>query len=141
MTTRANRGTRRLCLSVVVIDDEADVAAYLAAVLERSGHRVRIAETAAEGFDLIKRLRPDVACLDVVMPEETGVALLKRIRGDADIGATPVVFITALKPELTTWPTTPEGPLTPDEFVEKPPKAESFVAAVERAARARGGVS
>jgi two-component system alkaline phosphatase synthesis response regulator PhoP len=126
-------------LSVVVVDDEPDVATYLAAVLERNGHVVYTAQTAADGFAIVKKLRPDVACIDIVMPEETGVALFQRIRADKEVGGTPVVFITALKPEMTA----PQDGLTgepipeAEEYVEKPPNAESFVAAVERAARSR----
>jgi CheY-like chemotaxis protein len=126
-------------LSVVVIDDEADVAAYLAAVLERRGHVPRIAHSAGRGFAIMKEIRPDVACIDIVMPEETGVALLRRIRGDDEVSDTPVVFITALKPELAgTNGTDPDhGTPQPDAYLEKPPDADTFVAAVERVARER----
>jgi DNA-binding response OmpR family regulator len=126
-------------LSVIVIDDEPDVAAYLAAVLEKRGHVAYTAQTAAEGFSIIKQVRPDVACIDVVMPEETGVALLKRIRADDDVADTPVVYITALKPEMTTssGSAIDEPTPQPDAYLEKPPNADAFVAAVERAARSR----
>jgi len=129
-------------LSVIVIDDEPDVASYLAAVLERRGHVAHTAQTAKEGFDLIKQLRPDVACIDIVMPEETGAALLRRIRADVEIGNTPVVFITALKPEMAVPNFVPAGKVVPepDEFVEKPPNAEAFAEAVERAALSRRGI-
>jgi len=126
-------------LSVLVVDDEPDVATYLAAVLERNGHVVHTAQNAAEGFAIVKKLRPDVACIDIVMPEETGVALFRRIRADEEVGDMPVVFITALKPEMTA----PQDGLIDrpipeaEEYVEKPPNAEAFVAAVERAARSR----
>jgi CheY-like chemotaxis protein len=128
-------------LSVVVVDDEPDVAVYLAAVLEKRGHVARIASSAAEGFALVKELRPDVACIDIVMPEETGVALFRRIRADQEVGNTPVVFITALKPEMAA----PRDGLAvepipeAEEYVEKPATSEAIVAAVERAARSRRG--
>lgn len=126
-------------LSVVVVDDEPDVAVYLAAVLEKKGHRAHTAGSAAEGFALIKSLHPDVACIDIVMPEETGVALFRRIRADEEVSDTPVVFITALKPEMAA----PRdglnvGPIPKAEaYVEKPPNSEAFVEAVERAAQSR----
>jgi CheY-like chemotaxis protein len=126
-------------LTVVVVDDEADVAAYLAAVLEKRGHLARTAGSAAEGFDLVTALRPDVICIDIVMPEETGIALVKKIRAHDEVRTTPVVFITALKPEMAA----PGSGLGIDkvpeveEYIEKPPNAEAFVAAVERAAQSR----
>jgi CheY-like chemotaxis protein len=127
-------------LSIIVIDDEPDVAAYLAAMLERRGHRVYTAKNAASGFDLVKKIQPDVACIDIVMPEETGAALLRRIRADEEIGTTPVIFISALKPDMAAPHTGGGGDGVlpePDEFIEKPPDSDAFVAAVERAARSR----
>lgn len=126
-------------LSVIIIDDEPDVAAYLAAVLERRGHRAYTAASAAEGFELIKRVHPDVACIDIVMPEESGTALLRRIRADEEIDQTPVVFISALKPHITFPPDEPidEPVAGPYEYIEKPPNADAFVATVEMAARSR----
>lgn len=126
-------------LSVVIIDDEPDVAIYLAAVLEKKGHTAHTAGNAAEGFALVKSLRPDVACIDIVMPEETGVALFRRIRADEEVGDTPVVFITALNPEMAA----PRDGLNvepipeAEEYVEKPPNSEAFVESVERAALSR----
>jgi CheY-like chemotaxis protein len=136
MTERAG-GRAPDALSVIVVDDEPDIAAYLAAVLERHGHTAVTAATAAEGFDLAKQIRPDVVCVDIVMPEETGTALLRRIRADRDIGGTTVVFITALKREMITFaPNANRAPaVEPDAFIEKPPNADRFVDAVERAAR------
>ncbi|MGD8439177.1 MAG: response regulator [Holophagae bacterium] len=124
-------------LSVIVVDDEPDVAAYLAAVLERHGHTAVTASTAADGFDLAKKIRPDVVCVDIVMPEETGTALLRRIRADRDIGGTTVVFITALKREMIPVTVDADGlpSVEPDAFIEKPPNADRFVDAVERAFR------
>lgn len=123
-------------LDVVVIDDEPDVVAYLAAVLEQRGHRPHVASDAASGFDLIVRVQPDVACVDVVMPEETGVSLLRRLRQDERVAAVPVVFITALKPEVETEEDDSVS-LEPDGFIEKPPDAAAFLATIEKVARGR----
>ncbi|MCG6950415.1 MAG: response regulator [Acidobacteria bacterium] len=124
---------------MVVVDDEPDVAVYLAAVLEKKGHTAHTAKNAAEGFAMIKSLHPDVACIDIVMPEETGVALFRKIRADDEVGDTPVVFITALKPEMAAYQNGMNVEPIPkaDEYVEKPPDSAAFVEAVERAARSR----
>jgi len=124
-------------LSVLVIDDEPDVLAYLAAVLEQAGHHPLIAGNAGDGFALLKRERPDVACIDILMPEETGIALFRRIRSDPEIADTPVIFVTALRPELTA--VTPaageEAMPEPDGYIEKPPDAEAFLATVVEVVR------
>ncbi len=127
-------------LTVVVVDDEPDVAAYLAAVLEKRGHVSRTAGGAAAGLALIRDLHPHVACIDIVMPEETGVRLFQRIRSDASLDDVAVVFITALKPEMASVRDGLDIEPIPnaDAYVEKPPDPEVFVEAVETAARSRG---
>jgi len=124
-------------LSVLVVDDEPDVLTYLAAMLEQAGHRPLIAGNAGDGFALLKQERPDVACIDIVMPEETGIALFRRIRSDPEIADTPVIFITALRPELTAVaPAAGEEAMPePDGYIEKPPDADAFLATVVEVVR------
>lgn len=126
-------------LTVVVVDDEPDVATYLAAVLEKRGHLTRTAGGSADGLALIRDLHPHVACIDIVMPEETGVRLFQRIRADSSLDDVAVVFITALKPEMAAVRDGLDIEPIPnaDAYVEKPPNPETFVEAVERAARSR----
>jgi CheY-like chemotaxis protein len=126
-------------LVVVVVDDEPDVADYLAAVLERHGHDPHVARSTSEGFALVKELRPDVACIDVVMPEESGVALYCKIRSDPEVADTAVVFISALKHEASLFGQCPSGPSLPqpDAFLEKPPNASALVKTVTAVAAAR----
>ena len=124
-------------LSVIVVDDEPDVLAYLAAVLEQAGHRPLVAGNASDGFALLKRELPDVACIDIVMPEETGIALYRRIRSDPQLAKLPVIFITALTPEMAAagWSAADDGLTEPDGYIEKPPQAGAFLAAVTAAAK------
>ncbi len=65
---------------VLVIDDEPDARELLAAVLTEAGADVRLASSAAEGFELFKRFQPSVLVSDIGMPEEDGLSLMRRIR-------------------------------------------------------------
>ncbi len=139
MTTRVPDLTAVMDLDVVVVDDEPDVATYFAAVLERRGFRPHVARNAADGFALVKRLRPDVVCIDVVMPEESGMTLLRWIRDDVDVADTPVILVSALKPDASPLggPAQGDPVVTTEEYLEKPPSREALIAAVERAAASR----
>lgn len=126
-------------LEIVVVDDEPDVAAYVGAVLEQRGHRVHVARNAREGMEMIRVVRPDVVCLDIVMPEETGVSLLRRIRADRQLASTPVLFLTALSREMVASGGSgyvAEILAEPDGYIEKPPDAAALVETVERVATA-----
>lgn len=132
-----SREPSRRSLDVVVVDDEPDVLAYLAAVLEQRGHHAHVASDSSSGIALIRRICPAVVCLDIVMPEETGVALYRRIRSDPGLCQTPVIFITAMH----TGSATPAGFFAdaelpqPEGFIEKPPDPARFIELVEAVAR------
>lgn len=66
--------------SVLVVDDDADSREMIAAVLERSGAVVSMAESAPEAFAAFQRERPNVVLLDLGLPDEDGFSLLKRLR-------------------------------------------------------------
>ncbi len=79
--------------TVLVVDDEADIAFTLKALLLARGHRVLAATRADEAVALARRLRPDVIASDVRMPEVDGFALLEILRHDPDTrGAKVLVF-------------------------------------------------
>jgi PAS domain S-box-containing protein len=65
---------------VLVVDDEADARDLIATVLMEAGAEVETASSAAEGFELFKRFRPDVLVSDIGMPDEDGFSFIRRIR-------------------------------------------------------------
>jgi two-component system, response regulator, stage 0 sporulation protein F len=64
---------------ILVIDDERNLRLLYQQDLERDGHVVFTAATAAEGFDLLDRERPDLVVLDIRMPGMDGIEALGRI--------------------------------------------------------------
>jgi PAS domain S-box-containing protein len=67
-------------LTVLLVDDEPDVREALRLILEQNGMLVMTAVSAAEAFDLVERLRPDIVLSDIAMPGEDGLSLIRRIR-------------------------------------------------------------
>ena len=65
---------------VLVLDDDAAVLATLEHLLKRWGHEIALAETAAKGFALADSHAFDLLISDLVMPEEDGVAVIRRFR-------------------------------------------------------------
>lgn len=65
---------------VLVVDDNVDAATTTALVLEQFGHEVRVAHSAAEALDAVRRGAPDVAILDIGLPDMDGYALAAAIR-------------------------------------------------------------
>lgn len=80
---------------IAVVEDEEDIRALVAAGLSREGFRVR---EFAGGRDLVAALRrekPALVVLDVMLPDTDGFALCRILRADAELSAIPVIMLTA----------------------------------------------
>jgi signal transduction histidine kinase len=67
-------------LQLLLVDDNIDAAVAGAALLELLGHQVRIAHTAAEALEAVRHSMPQVAILDIGLPDMDGYALAAAIR-------------------------------------------------------------
>ena len=66
--------------SILIVDDEVEVAESVRRVLERAGYAVTVASNAAAGLDAVARQPPDVVITDIIMPRVHGVELIKILR-------------------------------------------------------------
>lgn len=83
--------------TILVVEDEGDVAEVLSHSLRREGFRVLTASEAAEGLAVMLSERPDIVLLDVMMPGITGWEMLERMRQDDATRRIPVIVVTVLE--------------------------------------------
>jgi CheY-like chemotaxis protein len=81
--------------TILICDDEEPLRALVRAALDGRGHVVHEAADGDEALALWRRLRPDLVVLDVNMPRQTGLDVLKTVRTDEDGGGAKVVVVTA----------------------------------------------
>ena len=67
---------------ILVVDDNADAALTLAELLALEGHETHVAHDGPSAVDAAKRLRPDVAILDIGLPGFDGLEVARRLRAD-----------------------------------------------------------
>ncbi len=80
-------------MKILVVDDEEAMLEVLAMRLEAWGHQVKTARDGKEGCDLVDSYHPEVVISDVIMPEISGLELLRKLKaGDA---TREVILITA----------------------------------------------
>lgn len=80
---------------ILVVDDEKDVTELLDYKFRQAGYAVRALNDPLRAIGLARDFRPDLILLDVMMPELTGIQLLRMIRSDALLQDTPVILLTA----------------------------------------------
>ena len=78
---------------VLVVDDEPEIAELIVGQLEPLGVRAEIATTGAQALAALHGSAFDAITLDVLMPQMDGFQVLKEIRGDPILRATPIVFV------------------------------------------------
>jgi CheY-like chemotaxis protein len=82
-------------VEVLVVDDEADSLALMAAILEARGFSVACAASGADALRSVRRRAPDVILLDVMMPRMSGLDVLRCLREVPATARTPVILVTA----------------------------------------------
>ncbi|MHB1350709.1 MAG: hybrid sensor histidine kinase/response regulator [Desulfobulbaceae bacterium] len=84
--------------TILIIEDEADIAHLLVYRLKREGFQALVAKDGEEGWRMIEAVRPDCILLDLLLPVRDGWSVCRALRGHHDprLAATPVVMLTAL---------------------------------------------
>jgi DNA-binding response OmpR family regulator len=93
----SGRGTRDL---VLIVDDEPHIVLSLEFLLQRAGYETAAAADGEEGLALVRRLRPSVVLLDVMLPKRNGHEICQTIKSDPDTRATPVIMLSAKGQEV-----------------------------------------
>lgn len=85
--------------TVLVVDDEPTIRTLVNAVLDSPDVQTIEAADGSEAIDMIRRYRPDLVLLDIVMPRMDGFAVCERMRAEESTARTPVLLLTALGQE------------------------------------------
>lgn len=83
---------------ILVIDDEPDIVSFLTTLLQDHGYETFSAKDGEEGWEKVRGEHPDLICLDLLMPQKSGVKLYGQIRKDPALRHIPVIMITGFGP-------------------------------------------
>ena len=81
--------------TILIVDDEADLADLLRYNLAQAGFTVITAADGVEGLAAARREHPDMIVLDVMMPRMDGIEMCRNVRQDASLRDTPIIMLTA----------------------------------------------
>jgi PAS domain S-box-containing protein len=86
--------TRTAPRRTLIVDDNADAANSLAALLNLQGHDTQAVYSGREALERVKSFKPEVALIDIGLPEMNGYELAKRLREAADLTPLRLVAVT-----------------------------------------------
>ena len=115
--------------TVLIIEDEADAAELFAEMMRVSGFRVLKTSSSTPALSLIATEKPDLIILDIMMPEVSGLDILRQMRQEPALARIPVVVVSAkslpadirngMEAGASTYLTKPVGFLELREAVER----------------------
>jgi len=115
--------------TVLIIEDEEDAAELFAEMMRVSGFRVVKTSKSTPALSMMTADKPDVVLLDIMMPEISGLDILRQMRRDPNLANIPVIVITAksmpsdikngMEAGASTYLTKPVGFIDLKEAVER----------------------
>ena len=88
---------------ILIVDDERDFCDFVKIALEAADHfEVSVCSNSVEAVEQVRKLRPDLILLDIMMPGVGGSQIADELRNNSDTQDIPFVFLTALVTEEET---------------------------------------
>jgi len=105
---------------ILIIDDDPDIVLFTRTLLEDNGYQTVTAGNGQEGLATIERERPDLICLDISMPERSGVRFYRDVKENEAYRAIPVVMVTGVSEGFEKFISTRRQVPPPEGFLAKP---------------------
>ena len=102
---------------ILIIDDEIHIVELLKFNLENNGYKVDYSYDGFDGYLKTKEFQPDLILLDWMLPNISGIDLLKKIRSDETLEQIPVIMLTAKNMEEDKLEGLEDGA---DDYITKP---------------------
>ncbi|HZW12322.1 MAG TPA: response regulator [Noviherbaspirillum sp.] len=81
--------------TILIVEDEPSIVELVTFTLKEAGWNTYAVSSASEAWEFMQRRTPHLVLLDWMLPDQTGLRLLSRIRGDRQLQALPVIMLTA----------------------------------------------
>jgi two-component system, OmpR family, alkaline phosphatase synthesis response regulator PhoP len=121
---------------ILVVDDDKQIVRLIQSYLEQAGYRVLTAANGETALHTVRRERPDLVVLDLMLPDRDGWEITRIIRSDSNLAGLPIIMLTA-RVEDTDKIVGLE--LGADDYITKPFNPREVVARVRAVLRRMSG--
>jgi two-component system alkaline phosphatase synthesis response regulator PhoP len=122
---------------ILVVDDDHEVVRLMRGYLEQSGYTVLVAYNGQTAMHIIRRERPDLVLLDLMLPDLSGWEITRSVRVDPVLKHTPIIVLTARVNDADKIVGLELGA---DDYVTKPYNPREVVSRVRARLRIQDGV-
>ena len=120
---------------ITIVEDDPNISEIEGYALKSSGYSVSVFDTAREFYSAIAERRPDLVILDVMLPDEDGLSILKKLRSRSDTKRVPILLVTAKTTEMDKVKGLDTGA---DDYLTKPFGVMELIARVKALIRRAG---
>lgn len=120
---------------ILVVDDDRQIARLVRAYLEQAGYHVTVTYDGAAALQAVRRDRPDLMVLDLMLPDQDGWDITRVVRSEPAIARTPIIMLTARVEDADRIVGLELGA---DDYVTKPFNPREVVARVRAVLRRSG---
>ena len=124
-----------MAISVLIVEDDHNIAELLQMYLEKEGYQVAVAADGGQGLSKFRSIKPDIVLLDVMMPVMDGWSVCKAIRSESQV---PIIMLTA-KGETDDKVTGLKSGA--DDYITKPFEMKEVLARLEAVLRRSSAVA
>jgi len=123
---------------VLSVDDDPDIRLFVTTVLEENGYTPLTASNGEEGLEIIKKERPDLVTLDVLMPRQSGIKMYRELRTDDSLKNIPVIILsgiarrTFLRSQEALTEFGSENVPEPEAYLEKPVEPDDLAKMIKK---------
>ncbi len=122
---------------IYIVEDDRNIQEIELFALKNSGYQATGFETAKEFYKALNEKLPELILLDIMLPDEDGLSILKRLRSRADTQKIPVILVTAKTSEIDKVKGLDGGA---DDYIAKPFGVMEMIARVKALLRRSGGM-
>lgn len=122
---------------IYIVEDDRNIQEIELFALKNSGYQATGFETAKEFYKALNEKLPELILLDIMLPDEDGISILKRLRSRADTQKIPVILVTAKTSEIDKVKGLDGGA---DDYIAKPFGVMEMIARVKALLRRSGGM-
>lgn len=90
--------TKKTSKTILIVEDDKTQARTLQLLLESEGYNIVVTPSAEECLACLRKTRPDLILLDVIMPEMYGTELLTRLKRERGLRSIPIIAVTIVSP-------------------------------------------